>query len=49
MDDTQNINTNFPGEFPSKGETFLFTSESVGEGHPGTTDHFNTLFKFYCF
>jgi len=34
MDDTQNINTNFPGEFPSKGETFLFTSESVGEGHP---------------
>lgn len=29
--------------------TFLFTSESVGEGHPGTVDFKMNLIIFGCF
>ena len=30
------------------GETFLFTSESVGEGHPGKKKFVKSLFKKFC-
>ncbi|GFR84455.1 S-adenosylmethionine synthase [Elysia marginata] len=29
-----NVSNNFPGEAMAENDTFLFTSESVGEGHP---------------
>ncbi|CAG5126874.1 unnamed protein product [Candidula unifasciata] len=34
MNHAENCNYNFPGENLSHADTFLFTSESVGEGHP---------------
>ena len=30
-------------------DTFLFTSESVGEGHPGKFIYYKYAYRFFCY